>query len=53
MYDRTAKNEVRPNPNGSAIPTEGSAEPFGRTSAIFGLIFGQTLFFFYVQLKVP
>ena len=35
VYDRTAKNVVRPNPNGSAISTEGSAEPFGRTSPEF------------------
>ena len=41
VYDRTAKNAVRPNPNGSAISTEGSAEPFGRTSAVFGKILGQ------------
>ena len=27
VYDRSAKNVVRPNPNGSAISTEGSAEP--------------------------
>ena len=33
VNDRTAKNVVRPNPNGSAISTERSAEQFGRTSA--------------------
>ena len=33
MNDRTAKNVIRPNPNGSAISTERSAEQFGRTSA--------------------
>ena len=32
VNDRTAKNVVRPNPNGSAISTERSAEQFGRTS---------------------
>ena len=31
VNDRTAKNVVRPNPNGSAISTERSAEQFGRT----------------------
>ena len=33
VNDRTAKNVVRPNPNGSAISTERSAEQFGRTSS--------------------
>ena len=32
VNDRTAENVVRPNPNGSAICTERSAEQFGRTS---------------------
>ena len=32
VNDRTGINLVRPNPNGSVISTEGSAEQFGRTS---------------------
>ena len=43
VNDRSAKNVVRPNRTSSAISTEGSAEPFGRTSAIFGQNFGQIL----------
>ena len=33
VNDRSAKNQVRPNRTGSVDLTEGSAEPFGRTSA--------------------
>ena len=41
VNDQSAKKVVRPNRTGSANLTEGSAEPFGRTLAIFGLFLGQ------------
>ena len=40
VNDQSAKNVVRPNRTVSANLTEGSAEPIGQTSAIFGQIFG-------------
>ena len=43
VNDRTAKNVVQPNPNGSTISTESSAEPFGRTSTKITSKYGQKI----------